>query len=134
MPDIPPPSPMTEPPGWACFCFHCGETFTTKAQARAHFGADYLDLAGCQIKASDRGLLGALREAEAQLERYRAEDSDKDREMGRMQSDHATALRREEEKGYARGLRDGRAIPADAPVEREAQLERTAYAAGRNES
>jgi len=38
--------------------------------------------------------------------RYREEDTDLHRELRRMESDHATALRREEEKGYARGLRD----------------------------
>lgn len=47
-----------------------------------------------------------VREMEEQLARYRAEDSDKDREMYRMQSAHAVALRREEEKGYRRGLID----------------------------
>ncbi len=68
---------------------------------------------GCFIRVQlgeERGLLMALRKAEAELERYRAEDSDKDRELQRMAADHEIALRREEEKGYAHGLRDGREL------------------------
>lgn len=93
--------------GWTCF--HCGETFTTPGGARDHFGADPLCTPGCQIKVGEeRGLLMALRRAEAELARYRAEDSDKDRELQAMASDHRRALIREEEKGYERGLADGR--------------------------
>jgi hypothetical protein len=36
------------------------------------------------------------------------EDTELHREIYRLKADHATALRREEEKGYARGLRDAR--------------------------
>jgi len=43
---------------------------------------------------------------ETLLARYRAEDSDADRAMYRMQAEHTVALRREEEKGYLRGLVD----------------------------
>lgn len=94
--------------GWTCF--HCGETFTTPGAARDHFGADSLAEPGCRIKAGEElGLLMALRKAEAELERYRAEDSDKDRQMAAMAADYGQALQREEEKGYERGLRDGAA-------------------------
>jgi hypothetical protein len=48
----------------------------------------------------------ALRRAEAELARYRAEDSDTDRAMHGMRADHARALIRAEELGYERGLRD----------------------------
>jgi hypothetical protein len=92
--------------GWTCF--HCGETFHSEARARDHFGADPQAEPACIIKA-ELGLVVALREAEDQLARYRDEDSDKDRELARMAGDHATALRREEEQGYSRGLRDERA-------------------------
>ncbi len=95
--------------GWTCF--HCGETFTTPGAARDHFGETELEVAGCQIKAGkERGLLMALRKAERELDRYRAEDSDKDRELRALAADHHAALRREEEKGYERGLADGRAL------------------------
>lgn len=99
--------------GWTCF--HCGETFTTPGSARDHFGMDQSKDPACRIKVGEeRGLVMALREAEAELKRYRAEDSDKDRQMAAMASDHGAALRDEEEKGYAKGLRDGRMIPPDA--------------------
>lgn len=47
-----------------------------------------------------------LDELDAELARYRAEDSDKDRQMAAMACNHGEALRREEEKGYERGVRD----------------------------
>jgi len=91
--------------GWTCF--FCGETFTTPGAARDHFGGDPLDNTACQIKAGEeRGLVMALRKAEDELRRYRNEDSDIDRKYYAIQSDHAIALRRAEEQGYARGLID----------------------------
>ena len=99
---------VTPTHGWTCF--HCGETFRTPGSARDHFGADPLKDPACLIKVGEeRGLVMALRRAEAELERYRAEDSDKDRELHRMQAEHIVALRREEERGYEKGLRDGAA-------------------------
>ncbi|WP_428988192.1 hypothetical protein [Methylocapsa aurea] len=91
--------------GWTCF--HCGETFLSPGAARDHFGADQLQDPACRIKAGEeQGLVRALRRAENELERYRCEDSDADRAMAALRSDHAQALITEEEKGYARGLRD----------------------------
>jgi hypothetical protein len=84
--------------GWTCF--HCGETFTHQMAARLHFGASIHDEPKCQISAHK------LRAMEQQLRRYQEEDTDLHREIARMKSDHASALRREEEKGYERGLRD----------------------------
>jgi hypothetical protein len=95
--------------GWTCY--HCGETFMVPGLAAEHFGASPMAEPGCLIRVKrgdERGLLFELREAEAELERYRAEDSDTDRRMAAMASEHGDALRREEEKGYARGLRDQR--------------------------
>lgn len=99
--------------GWTCF--HCGENFTTVGSARDHFGGDILKEPGCLIRVQlgdERGLLMALRKAETELSNIRRELSDedtaKDRIMSRMQHEHAVALRREEEKGYARGLADAR--------------------------
>ena len=92
--------------GWTCF--FCGETYRTPGSAELHFGGSMGETVACRIKAGDEmGLLMELRKAQSELSRYRNEDSDKDREMCRMQSDHATALIREEEKGYSRGLMDG---------------------------
>jgi hypothetical protein len=87
-------------------CYFCDEVFTDKIEATAHFGGDQIAEPGCVIKDSELGLLGTIREQEHELSRYRAEDSDKDRAMYGMAVDHRQALVREEEKGYARGLKD----------------------------
>lgn len=98
----------TKPPhGWTCF--HCGETFTTPGGAEVHFGAKPIATPGCQIKVGEeRGLLMALRKAEEELERYRAQDSEIERAMYKQQAAHLIALMRAEEQGYARGLKDAR--------------------------
>lgn len=95
--------------GWTCF--HCGEHFAGDASgqyhARQHFGRTPDDTPVCKMRVpGEYHLLRALRAAEEQLRGYRAEDSDMHRAMSAMQADHATALRREEELGYARGVRD----------------------------
>ena len=90
-------------------CFHCGDAFT-KAQvkhARDHFGRDCSQEPVCLIRtAGEDALLRALRDAQDELEGYRAEDTNLMRAMCAMASDHASALRSEEERGYAKGLRD----------------------------
>lgn len=111
----------TPPHGWTCF--HCGETFAPhlagQRAARDHFGAIPDAEPACRIKAGEeRGLLQALRRAEAEVLRLLSvisnEDSETDRAMRRQQTEHASALRRAEEDGYARGLRDARAEKVDA--------------------
>ena len=91
-------------------CFHCGEAFT-KAQerwARQHFGATEDALPACQMRVpGEHHLLEILRKQETDLLAYRAEDTELWRALHSMSADHASALRREEEKGYERGLRDG---------------------------
>lgn len=110
--------------GWTCY--FCGETFTTPGGAADHFGHAQHSTPGClidyQVQIEEggkpergRGLLMALRKAEAELARYREEDTDLHRQMHGMQAAHNTALIREEEKGYARGLRDGVLLPLDSP-------------------
>jgi hypothetical protein len=81
-------------------CFHCGETFLEREDARLHFGDDYMSDAACQID------IKAVREMETLLARYRAEDSDKDRDYYRMRAEHTIALRVAEERGYRSGLVD----------------------------
>lgn len=103
--------------GWTCF--HCGEHFRRDQvnAARNHFGATPDREPGCMLKVGDdRGILRALRAAEAELASYRAEDSETHRAMHRMTAEHVQALWREEEKGYERGLRDARAELQSAPV------------------
>jgi hypothetical protein len=93
-------------------CFHCDEVLRTPVDARNHFGNTHGSEAACLIKApGEFAMLQALRNAEDELARYRSEDSDVLRAMWSAQSDHAAALRREEEKGYARGLEDAKAHP-----------------------
>lgn len=96
------------PPAHGWTCFHCGETFTHTITARAHFGPHPGEEPGCVMRlgGEERSLLRRLRAAEAELARYRAEDSDADRAMGALRADHAQALIREEEKGYSRGMTD----------------------------
>jgi hypothetical protein len=92
--------------GWVCF--FCGEKFMVWGCARDHFGNTPIATPGCRIKfGEERGLQMALRRAEAELDLYRAEDSEKDRAMRAMESKHQEALRRAEEEGYARGLKEG---------------------------
>ncbi len=94
--------------GWTCF--HCGDTFTTVGSARAHFGATPQAEPGCMERVrlgGERGLLMALREAEALIARHMEEDTDLHRSMHAMQGRHAEQLRTAEEAGYERGLRVG---------------------------
>lgn len=116
-----------EPPRHGWTCFYCGETFKTVGSAADHFGNNmHTAEPGCLIDyrvqveeggkpERGRGLLMALRKVEAELARYREEDTNLHRQIHGMQSAHNTALMREEEKGYARGLRDGVNLPADSP-------------------
>lgn len=93
-------------------CYHCGEAFTRAQErwARLHFGRDEGELPVCQMRTpGEHHLLEALRKAQDELARYRAEDHDLMRAIYAMRADHATALRLEEERGYEKGLRDGRA-------------------------
>lgn len=83
-------------------CFHCDEVFVDKQAAEAHFGSTEIDKPICQLDAA------YVRGLEAELARYRGEDTDLHRQIYGMQADHAVALRRAEEQGYARGLHDGR--------------------------
>jgi hypothetical protein len=102
--------------GWRCF--FCGEVFTTPGAARDHFGAEPFATTACQIKAGEeRGLVMALRRAEEDLARYRADDSDADRAYHAMQSQHAQKVIEAEEAGYAKALADieaGKIEPAHA--------------------
>ena len=83
-------------------CFHCGEVCKTHEEGLLHFGADESALPACRIDAAH------VRELEAQLLAYRAEDTDLHREIYAMRGNHARELVREEERGYAKGLADAR--------------------------
>lgn len=90
-------------------CFHCGETFTKhqKRWAREHFGANCMETPVCLMRVPGEGsLLTALRRAQDELAGYRSEDTDLMRALVAQASDHAAALRKAEEDGYAKALRD----------------------------
>ncbi len=90
-------------------CFHCDESFTDATAAETHFGKSESSRPACQLDAAE------YRAMEERMRRYNDEDSDLHREIHRIESRYQQALQREEEAGYARGLKDGGAVPA--PVE-----------------
>lgn len=105
--------------GWTCF--HCGEHFNPdfvgQRDARRHFGETPSEEPACLLKLNraDKNLLHALRECHKAYDDLQHEVTTEDtalhREIARLRSEHATALIREEEKGYARGLVDAREYP-----------------------
>lgn len=95
-------------------CFHCDEVFTDRQAAADHFGVQIdgcADDVACKINATDGLLVSMLREAQAELREYRQEDNAAFQQFHALGAEHATALRREEEKGYARGLEDAKKHP-----------------------
>jgi hypothetical protein len=100
-------------------CFHCGEVFTDRQAAADHFGVQIdgcADDVACKINATDGLLVSTLREAQAELRQYHEENNAAFREFYALGAEHAVALRREEEKGYARGLGDYNKL-ADLAIE-----------------
>lgn len=91
-------------------CFFCGETFSRPEDAAEHFGAPHGDDAACRIKAHEGHIVHALRKAQKELARYRAEDSDLMRSILTLEGNNAVAVRRAEEEGYARGVADTLAL------------------------
>lgn len=104
--------------GWVCF--HCWEffppTFAGQRDAQAHFGGSELREPACQISRKDHGLLLHVRALEMERDELRRQlnkdDTQKDRQIYGLISKHQTELRQAEEYGYAKGLRDGRAMQA----------------------
>lgn len=84
-------------------CFHCDEVFYDREAALLHFGSSEADSPACTIDVVH------LRDLEKQLRRHCEEDTDLWRHIYGLGSQHYIEKMREEEKGYARGLRDGRA-------------------------
>lgn len=91
-------------------CFHCDEVFTSRRCAQEHFGADEMTLPACRIAAHHGHLVHYIRDLEAQLDRYRAEDSDVMRSIYTLEADHRQALIRAEEAGYHKGVQDMKAL------------------------
>lgn len=99
------------PHGWTCF--HCGDTFTTPGAARDHFGFDPSADPACRIKiGEERGLVMELRRVEAKYVKL-LEDSWEGggtiaQEFYGLGAKHQIEMRKAEEEGYRKGLRDGR--------------------------
>lgn len=89
-------------------CFHCEESFTDKDAARLHFGTSEHHQPACQIDVAE------YRAMEARMRAYNEEDTELHRDIHRLESKHAVERRSEEEKGYARGLRDSKSCPCAA--------------------
>lgn len=92
-------------------CFHCDEVFTDREAAADHFGVQIDGLAddcACRLNATDGLILKMLREAQQELRRYHEVDTSMIREVYALGAEHHGVAQREEEKGYARGLRDGK--------------------------
>ena len=87
-------------------CFHCGEICWTDEEALEHFGATQISKPACQLAPDVGGLVAIVREQEAELRNFRAEDTATSREFYALGARHAAALREMEEKGYAKGLAD----------------------------
>ena len=96
-------------PQWRCF--HCDEVFTSFECAKEHFGSSEGCDPGCveKLKGGEHGLLRRVRELEEQLIPYLHETSAVETYVHSLKADHAAALRREEERGYNKGVRDMRA-------------------------
>lgn len=90
-------------------CFHCNAVFINRHEAGIHFGADVAGTCACVLP-HEQHLVEYIRDLEAQLGRYRADDSDVMRSIMTLEADHRAALQREEEKGYERGVRDMKAL------------------------
>lgn len=106
------PAITSNPESWRCF--HCDEVFTDRAAAADHFGVQIdgcADDVACKINAVDGQLVSMLREAQSELRQYHQEDNEAFRQFHALGAEHATELRREEEKGYARGLEDAKKHP-----------------------
>lgn len=96
-------------------CFHCDEVFTDADKARDHFGDGEgcdPEMPACKLNELEGGILKLYREALAEIRSYQDETDLTSKYFYEMGCTHHQALIREEEKGYARGLRDGQNISA----------------------
>jgi hypothetical protein len=60
----------------------------------------------CKLKEYEGHLLTYIRKLENQLDRYRDDDTHLTRSIRTLESEMEVAVRRAEEQGYARGLKD----------------------------
>lgn len=99
-------------------CFHCDQIFRNEYEAGIHFGADQACTCACVLP-HEGHLVEHIRDLESQLASYRNESDKIMQSIVTLEAEHATALQREEEKGYERGVRDMKA--QGYLIEREAE-------------
>ncbi len=99
-------------------CFHCGEVFTTIAAAVIHFGKTETARPVCETDAD------IIRQMEEELRRYREEDTDLHRQIADLISQKESAVRRAEDLGYSRGLRDANHAEPETIAEMEIRAQR----------
>jgi hypothetical protein len=87
-------------------CFFCDVVFRREEDARLHFGVVAYSEPACQIKGHEGGLVAFIRQQERELAKYRAETDPLTRVIEELRSEHAAALKLEEEKGYIAAVRD----------------------------
>lgn len=91
-------------PEWRCF--YCDDVFKDRDAAAEHFGSYLHSEPACKIN------IAKYREMEANVEHWthavHEETLDCHRALAAARSEHSTALRREEEAGYAKGVADAR--------------------------
>lgn len=89
-------------------CFHCNEVFTHPDNAKEHFGG-YLDsVPACKIAGHEGHLITYIRKLEADLAEYRSESDSLTSAWHARDAEHQQAVRRAEEEGYNKGVRDMR--------------------------
>lgn len=88
-------------------CYHCDTVFRSEREAGIHFGADEAATCACVLP-HEQHLVEHIRDLERQLESYRTDSDQVMRSIMTLEDEHRRALVREEEKGYERGVRDGR--------------------------
>jgi len=101
-------------PEWRCF--HCDEVFTDRDAAAEHFGVQIPGDVACKLNATEGLLVKMLREAQKELRRYRREDNESYRTFYALGAEHETKMRRVEEEGYVRGLKDYQKLNAATSV------------------
>lgn len=96
--------PATPLPDVHWRCFYCGDVFSTAETAEVHFGSFEGTRPICAVGAEH------YREMEAQLRSYQAEIDPASKTFYALGAKHAGEVRRAEEEGYNKGVRDGGAL------------------------
>lgn len=95
-------------------CFHCDAVFRNVSEAAIHFGADEAATCACVLP-HEQHLVEHIRDLEGRLDEYREDRDGILKSIMTMEATHRSALQREEEKGYERGLYDAGYTTAAPP-------------------